>query len=83
MTPDAYGWMPIEEIERHKGLGYSPVLVWDDYHGMVVAKRDPLRNGQWHLDAPYAFEMGSKEFDLTPSFWQPLPAIPEAARRRL
>lgn len=80
MTDD---WREIATIEtEHPGRGYLPVLVWDDYHGMVVARRDPLRDGQWQLDAPYAFEFGGKEFDLTPTYWQPLPGLPPGVRNR-
>lgn len=70
-------WRPIATIETYEGgQGYGPVLVWDDHHGMLVAKRDILRGGQWHLDAPYAFEVGAQEFDVNPTHWQPLPAPP-------
>lgn len=73
---DSSGWRSIETCDT-----YGPVLIWDDYHGMVIAKRNA--SGEWRLDAPYAFEIGvyDAEFRVEPKEWQPLPSVPDRARR--
>lgn len=60
---------------------HVPVVVWDNYHGFVVGRRDPL-TGLWKTDLPYAFEFGGKELELDPVRFWPLPAVPGKADRR-
>jgi hypothetical protein len=64
-------WQPIDCAPKN-----VPIIVWDDYYLMRIAKWDVLGN-QWITDLPYDFERGGKELPLEPVCWQPCPQVPE------
>lgn len=70
------GGRPEHEVDH-----YRPVLVWDAYHGFVVARLDPLlgiAGGRrcWILDLPYGFEFGGTQIPLEQvQLWWPLPVV--------
>lgn len=72
-TPAGDGWMPIETAPRD----YLPVLTWDPYYLMRVARRD-TSSGSWITDLPFDWERGGKELRVEPTHWRPLPAPPAA-----
>lgn len=80
---------PAAEVEH-----FFAVLVWDDYHGFVVARRFPIwakKDGKvvgertgvgWILDLPFGFEDGGREIELKEvRLWWPLPLNPNIRAR--
>lgn len=67
------GGKPASEVDH-----FFPLLVWDDYHGFVVGKRDPVNPSHpWRLDLPYGCEDGGCEIALYQvRLWWPLPPNP-------
>ncbi len=67
MAPDAAAQPPFPPGGKPASLvdHFLPVLVWDDYHGFVVARRDPTNQPHgWKLDLPSGYEFGMSEMEL-------------------
>lgn len=66
-------WKPISSAPIDR-----PVVVWDDYYLMRIARFDHIR-GQWVQDLPYGDDPGRGEVEkpLDPVLWQPCPPLPD------